>query len=760
MVGFLFGGNTGLTYQDLQDRRAAADALAKRIMGSQPRNVPEGIGAMLMGVAAGVGRHGADKGIKEGRTAASEQFNKLFGQITGQPVPDNQSPGSLLPSPGVASELASTDPAPDASSNGSTFSPFIDTVRQNGLTNPYGLAAVAATGKAESGWSPKNANRSWSDPSESGQAGMAGGVMSWRADRLANLQKYAASKGEQGNGSPETQAEFFMREDPDLIAKLNAAKSPEEAQSLMNNAWKFAGYNRPGGEAARRMSLANAYAPQFSGAGNQVASLDPSAGMPAAAAIEQQASGSRYVDPMVSAPTNQPAPPMQQPAAPFDAGRFGDPIKPAEMPPAQDDLQARLGAQANAFATAPQQAAGALPPLPTREVGSTPQGAGVPPQVPQQVAQATPPGMPQIQPYRPNPQLLQLLSNPFLDDNQKGVLQIMMRQEMEQHELAQQQQIWQARQQFEQQQRQSDPAYQLGLKQTQAEIDRMSQPGYRMLTADERKAFGIPEYDTRPYQVSREGQISAVGGMGQAQSAGIEASQREALAQRYGIDPNSAEGQRFILTGSLPSSDKGVTAGDREAIRDADDMVNSGEATLGLIDRAMSLSDKAYEGAGAGTRALIASQWGDEGALATREFDNIITEQALGQLKSIFGAAPTEGERAILLEVQGSSSQPKAVRDEILKRARRAVERRVNYNRDRANELRGGTYYKPRSAEPNVQTNTPRTAEEATGLPPVDRPAAPQGRNVARPQTDAEFNALPSGALYVDPDDNQTYRKP
>ncbi len=31
---------------------------------------------------------------------------------------------------------------------------------------------------------------------------------------------------------------------------------------------------------------------------------------------------------------------------------------------------------------------------------------------------------------------------------------------------------------------------------------------------------------------------------------------------------------------------------------------------------------------------------------------------------------------------------------------------------------------------------------------------------ISRPKSDADFNALPSGALYVDPDDNKTYRKP
>ena len=37
--------------------------------------------------------------------------------------------------------------------------------------------------------------------------------------------------------------------------------------------------------------------------------------------------------------------------------------------------------------------------------------------------------------------------------------------------------------------------------------------------------------------------------------------------------------------------------------------------------------------------------------------------------------------------------------------------------------------------------------------------ASQQGGDVAQPQTQAEFDALPSGSLYVDPEDGQTYRK-
>lgn len=145
---------------------------------------------------------------------------------------------------------------------------FLGGVQKAGLTNPNGLAAVAAYGKSESGYNPANVNKTWSDPSESGAAGTSGGIMSWRADRLQRLQQFAANRGEQGNGSPETQAAFLAQEDPTLIPRLNAAKTPQEANQIMANAWRFAGYDRAGGENARREGLTTAYAQRY---GNQPA---------------------------------------------------------------------------------------------------------------------------------------------------------------------------------------------------------------------------------------------------------------------------------------------------------------------------------------------------------------------------------------------------------------------------------------------------------------------------------------------------------
>lgn len=138
-----------------------------------------------------------------------------------------------------------------ATGNNPVLNGFMSTVQRGGVTNPYALAAIQATGQHESGFDPGNAGRTWDDPSESGRPGTAGGIMSWNNDRLAALQRFTG-----GDMSPEAQAAYFLQEDPQLIARLNNAGSVEEAQALMNNAWRFAGYNRPGGEAETRLNTA------------------------------------------------------------------------------------------------------------------------------------------------------------------------------------------------------------------------------------------------------------------------------------------------------------------------------------------------------------------------------------------------------------------------------------------------------------------------------------------------------------------------
>lgn len=158
-----------------------------------------------------------------------------------------------------AAEAASGKVKYGAASNENS-STFLGAAKAAGLTNPHALAALGATGERESGWSSARVGATWSDSSKSGQAGTSGGALSWRGERLNNLRSFAAKKGEQGLGSMQTQAEFFMQENPALIQQLQGASSAREAMQLMNNAWKFAGYDKEGGESAARFAAAEVWA--------------------------------------------------------------------------------------------------------------------------------------------------------------------------------------------------------------------------------------------------------------------------------------------------------------------------------------------------------------------------------------------------------------------------------------------------------------------------------------------------------------------
>lgn len=130
---------------------------------------------------------------------------------------------------------------------------------------------------------------------------------------------------------------------------------------------------------------------------------------------------------------------------------------------------------------------------------------------------------------------------------------------------------------------------------------------------------------------------------------------------------------------------------------DADENVLATQSGIEMLDQAIKLSPVAYEGIGASERAKTATILPDRfepaGTKETLEFDLLLKQQVLPQLKSIFGSAPTEGERAILLELQGSSSLPKATRENLLKRARNMANQRLQFNKQKAQKLREGSYF-------------------------------------------------------------------
>lgn len=173
-----------------------------------------------------------------------------------------------------------------------------------------------------------------------------------------------------------------------------------------------------------------------------------------------------------------------------------------------------------------------------------------------------------------------------------------------------------------------------------------------------------------------------------------EADARKQIIQQQGGDVNNPQTQQFIATGRYPKEDQQrLTALEKKSIMDADEMVQTNQSVIENLNYAKTLSPKAMGFRGAGIVSEAGALIGEESSIATKELDNVVKSNALGQLKAIFGGAPTEGERAILLELQGASSQPDTVRQKIFDRAIALANKRLEFNKNKADELRSGTYF-------------------------------------------------------------------
>lgn len=179
-----------------------------------------------------------------------------------------------------------------------------------------------------------------------------------------------------------------------------------------------------------------------------------------------------------------------------------------------------------------------------------------------------------------------------------------------------------------------------------------------------------------------------------------------ASAAGSGDQPASVKEYQFAVSQGYDKpyqtfvQEKGRNAGTPPAtiakeIFEADEGAQAGQNVIAALDKAMELNTSAWDGPLADIGSSGAALFGNQDAVQTQELKNIVTANALESLKATFGAAPTEGERKILLEVQGSINQPRAVRDAIFKRARAAAERRLKFNQERAGALRGGDYFAP-----------------------------------------------------------------
>ena len=104
----------------------------------------------------------------------------------------------------------------------------------------------------------------------------------------------------------------------------------------------------------------------------------------------------------------------------------------------------------------------------------------------------------------------------------------------------------------------------------------------------------------------------------------------------------------------------------------------------------------------------------NERANATVLSENITIELALKQLKSTFGAAPTEGERKILMDLQASVDKSPVQKKQIIAAAMRAVAERVRYRKKQQEAIRTGSYAMPKGDSSSSSSNKPPAKNNAS----------------------------------------------
>ncbi|QAX31316.1 phage tail tip lysozyme [Leisingera sp. NJS204] len=181
--GFVFGGETGVSYEDLQRKRQAADQLRKGLS-TAPTTAAGGLAAIGKGLLLRSVNRKADEQEQEGR----QQFGSAFQQILSGGY------GGPLPSPGR--------PAP----SGETA----DTIRQ-GLTArglPDHIAdAFVLNFDDESGLNPGINEQAPTVPGSRGGFGLA----QWTGPRREQLEAFASQRGAQVSNM-DTQLDFLVHE--------------------------------------------------------------------------------------------------------------------------------------------------------------------------------------------------------------------------------------------------------------------------------------------------------------------------------------------------------------------------------------------------------------------------------------------------------------------------------------------------------------------------------------------------------------------
>lgn len=160
-----------------------------------------------------------------------------------------------------------------------------------------------------------------------------------------------------------------------------------------------------------------------------------------------------------------------------------------------------------------------------------------------------------------------------------------------------------------------------------------------------------------------------------------------------------------------------LSSTEQKELFDTMDLTSSGEAAKGALLKAQDILKSSpkgaepYTGFAAETRAAAARipVIGDlvadkERGASTTEYRTLVQEQALNNLKAIFGGMPTEGERQVLMQMQAMPSFTPQEQEKILQNAITAADKRLKFNQQKAKAIQTGQYSNIGNFQPQPST--------------------------------------------------------
>lgn len=305
--GFTLEDRARMGPDALERKRLLAEALLKQSQGIQDiRHPMQGFAQMAQALIGNLKSAQADKVEATGKRSADAMWNELSASLgMGGAFPGAPGGQAAAPSGGASVAQAPVNPNVGSTIDFARAGPGSDTIRagliERGL--PEHIAdAFVMNFQDESGLNPGINETSPTVPGSRGGFGLA----QWTGPRRKALEAFAAERGAPV-GDANTQLDFLMTElqGPESTAAQSILSAPDTgsaAAAIVNNFLRPAESHRAAREARYR---------QAGGGGQQVASLDPSIGLPA---VDGSTGNSPIVDALARLKAADSAPPP--PAAP------------------------------------------------------------------------------------------------------------------------------------------------------------------------------------------------------------------------------------------------------------------------------------------------------------------------------------------------------------------------------------------------------------------------------------------------------------